>query len=161
MTQVGVHAHEHIALRHSQAVEHGGAQSSFAAAGDKSHPCLAPRRDEFDGAILAIVIHDQHVDVQPVLVADFRHPVHEMREVLGFLVGGDNYGEARHAADDNRSLTHLGYTGALIQYRDPGSTGFTADRAARKVSPWREASSVTKSSRVAARSRIPPCGSTH
>ena len=92
MGQVGIHADEHLSAGLVQAENYGRRQSPFVPTylnADRQAP-LCQRRDHFDRAVFAVVVHDDDLAVSAGRLHSFGNARHELSQVLGFMIGGDD-----------------------------------------------------------------------
>jgi hypothetical protein len=110
MAEIGVHAHEDVALGALHAVEHRRAEPAVGGANDDLDPLFGARGHELGRSVAAVVVHDEDVKIQPVFLANLGQPADQVRKVFGLLVGRNHDRDPRKSGGIRRAGAACGFS---------------------------------------------------
>src|SRR5512133_3223288 len=91
MTEIGIHTDEDIALCATHAVQHGLTKPAITCANDHLKPFLRASSDEFRRPIVAIVIHENEVEIQTVLFPNLCEPLDKPGKTFDLSIRGNDH----------------------------------------------------------------------
>src|SRR5512145_2119534 len=86
MTEIGIHTDEDIALCAMHGVQYSLTKPAISCANDHLKPLLRASSDEFRRPIVAVVVHDNEVEIQTVLFPHLREPLDKPGKTLDLFI---------------------------------------------------------------------------
>ncbi len=90
MAQIAIHADKNRFARRTKPVDHRRAEAPIFVTHDHPGPAMAARGDRFLASISAVVIHEQHFEVEGVAGSQCVEALQDVRDIFDFPVGRDD-----------------------------------------------------------------------